>query len=384
MKKIAIIHPQLLIGGGSEAVPLWIAEALRNDYDVYLIAMGEVELHSLNDCYGTNLNGNEIKVISIPIPYALKKRFDVLRSYKLAKFCKKHASDFNLMISTYNVMDFGKKGIQCIADFSFDDKLRQSFDSTHSGTFYKRSPWRWAYLKIGELLAGTDKDGWRKNITIANSDWSGKIVKKFYGIETNTIYPPVVSEFPCIPWDKRENGFVVLARLSPEKRIEKIIEILEKVRQMGFDIHLHILGREANSEYVKRLRKLYDEKRDWVFMEGLVVGQKKLQFIAQHKFSISARDNEPFGISIAETVKAGCITWVPHGGGQTEIVNHSELIYDNLENAVDKIEQVLGNKALQNQLQIHLAEQSNKFSIGKFQSQIRELVHKFLNENAKN
>jgi len=37
MKKIAIIHPQLIEGGGSEARALYIAEALKSEYDITLI-----------------------------------------------------------------------------------------------------------------------------------------------------------------------------------------------------------------------------------------------------------------------------------------------------------------------------------------------------------
>lgn len=382
MKKIAIIHPQLIEGGGSESTPLWIIEALIRDHDVYLITMGEVDLNKLNNCYGPNLKSNQFKIISIPIPYLFINRFDALRGYRLASFCKK-ASEFDLMISTYNIMDFGRRGIQYIADFSFNDKLRSIFDSRYpgfKGLFYKNSPLRRLYLKVSENLACNSKDGWKKNLTIANSDWSSKIMRDVYGIQASTIYHPVVGKFPNIPWEERENGVVVLARLSPEKQTERIIEILERVRKKGWNIHLHILGRTCDSQYARSLRQLFEKNQDWAFMEGTMFGDKKLKFLAKHKFGISGRQNEPFVIAVAEMVKAGCIVWVPKGGGQTEIVNHPLLIYNNVEDAVNKIEKVFKDETLQVELREHLAKQAERFSTERFKVEIKSIVRQFLSE----
>lgn len=381
--KIAIIHPSLIVGGGSEANPLWILETLKKDYDVSLITIGKVNLNRLNECYGTNLKPDEIKIISIPIPYLFRKRFDALRGYRFSRFCRKVAYKFDLMISTYNTMDFGRRGIQCIADFSFDDKLRRAFHPSLRGIsalLYQDSPLRRAYLKLSETLAGSSADGWKRNLTIANSHWSGKIMKEVHGIETITIYPPVASEFPDIPWEKREDGFVCLARLVPEKRIDRIIEIMGKVRGRGWDIHLHILGRSDDSTYARSLKQLCEKNSDWVSLDGLVVGHKKLEFIAQHKYSISGRENEPFGIAVAEAARAGCIVWVPNGGGQMEIVNHPALIYNSVDDAVYKIEKVLNDNALQIELRKHLKKQAEKFSTENFMAEIREVVVQFFKE----
>jgi len=384
--KVAIIHPRLIEGGGSEAGALWFLEALKDDYDAYLITMSRVDFKRLNECYGTNISPKQITIIQIPIPYLLKKRFDALRNYRLTRFCKKIASHFDLMISTYNIMDFGKKGIQCIADFSFDDRLRRAFDPTFKGLkglFYKKSLFRWSYLKVGEILSGASKNGWKRNLTIANSDWTARIMREVFGVQTITLYHPVHSEFPVFPWEKRENGFVILARLSPEKQIERIIDIVERVRKRGFKIHLHILGRIGDSHYIMNLMRICEKNRDWIFTEGLMTGHRKWEFLAQHKFGISGRENEPFGIAVAELVKAGCIVWVPNGGGQLEIVNQSMLIFDDSEDAVNKIELVLKNETFQISLREKLVQQAKKFSAEEFVSKIKKLVPEFLNESQK-
>jgi len=382
--KIAIIHPQLIGGGGSEACALWSVEALKNDYNVFLITMGTVNLKRLNEYFGTNLNENEITIISIPIPKLFKTRFDALRSYKLARFCKKIAPKFDLMISSYNIMDFGGKGIQFVADFSFDDKLRRAFDFGQKSLkrwFYRESFFRKCYIKFSKILSETSEEGWKKNLTIANSKWTSKIFKKYYGVDSVVIYPPVIGEFPNIPWNKKENGFLCIGRLSPEKQIENIIKILREVKKNNLDIHLHIVGRVDDSSYAKMLKRLCDENSNWCFLGGEVYAQRKLELIARHKFGISGRKNEPFGIAVAEMVKAGCIVFVPDGGGQTEIVNNDQLIYKDEEDAIRKIENVLMDSDIQIELKEQLLKNSPKFSIINFQQSIKEIVEELLKEN---
>ena len=148
------------------------------------------------------------------------------------------------------------------------------------------------------------------------------------------------------------------------------------------NIHLHILGEIDNSRYVKSIQRLCNRHKDWAFMEGRIVGVKKQGNIARHKFGISGCENESFGIAVAEMVKGGCIVWVPNGGGQVEIVNHPMLIYDSMEDAADKIENVLKDDILQAELRKHLAIQSKKFSHGRFISETKEVIHQFLeNDN---
>jgi glycosyltransferase involved in cell wall biosynthesis len=378
-RRIAIMHPQFRVGGGSEAAPLWAIEALKKDYDVTLITMGKLDLPQFNLAYGTNIAIDEIRLIEIPIPVMCRKRFDAFRAYRLTRYCKRVAPDYDLIMSTYNVMDFGVKGLQFIADFSFDDNLRRSFGEARA-IYHKDSIFRKIYLFAAELLAGTLKDDWKDNVSIANSDWSGRIMKEVFGMETSTIYPPVIGAFPDIPWEARENGFVCIGRLTPEKRIDRMIEIINRVRERGFDVSLHIVGKPGDNAYIQKLNKLASENSSWLFMEGGKFGREKLEFLAKHKYGIHGRDREPFGIAVAEMVKAGCITFAPADGGQTEVVNHPALLYDNVEAAVDKIERVIKDRRLSQELRQHLVRQGNKFSVEIFQKEIRILVCDFFEQ----
>lgn len=375
-KKIAIIHPELKLGG-SELVAVWLVEVLKKDYDVSLITTGSVDLSQLNHYYGTDIKDGEVRVISLPIPWLFKKRFDALRGYSLARFCKKEARQFDLMISTYNPMDFGKKGIQCIADLSFDDQLRRIYDPEPQKSnrwFYKKSFLRTGYLAFSHMLSGASKEGFKKNITISNSYWTQRIIKQAWDMESKVIYPPLTGNFPQVDWNQKQTDFVCLGRVSPEKQIEKIIGIIAKVREGRPEIKLHIIGVADDDAYGKKIRDLCEKNKSWCFFRGPMYGQEKLDFLAKHKYGISARANEPFGIAVGEMVKSGCIVFVPSGGGQVEIVNNSDLIYDSEEDGAEKIRIMLDNQQKQAEAKEGLWENSKKFSVEVFEKSVKTII----------
>lgn len=379
--RIAIIHPQLREGGGSEARALHAAEALEADHAVTLITMGRPDLGRLNRYYGTHLSADRIHIVSFPIPVFARNYFDALRSYRVSRYCRANASRFDIMISTYNIMDFGVKGIQFIADFSFDDVLRESDRNDLRPllcTFRRSRIIRGPYTSLARAMSRTSRDGWKRNLTIANSDWTARTLRETFGIESRRIYPPVVDMPQGLPWEEREHGFVYLGRISPEKDIESIIAILKAVRAGGFDVHLHIVGEAKDPGYMSKIRALSLQNAEWVFLEGKMGGREKAAFVGRHRYGISARWNEPFGISVAEMVKAGCLVWVPASGGQTEIVERPELIYSGRENAIAKIGSALGDGDLQVTLRAHLEERKEMFTEGRFAREVRAVVTDFL------
>lgn len=376
-KKIAVIHPGLNPGGGSEAAAMWIMESLQYDHNVKLITVGRPNMRMLNEYYGTNLVEGRIGIVPIKVPRPLRRHFDALRGHVLARRFWELSESFDLTISAYNVLGLKSKGLQFIGDFSFDDNLRRRFDP-HSaagrGIIYRMSILRAPYLLMGKLISGPAISNWKNNVTIANSSWTAGILKEVYSLTADVIYPPVYGDFPDLPWDKREDGFVCVGRLVPEKRIELILDILDEVRSAGLDIHLHIIGTSNDSRYQEHLRDLCRIKGRWVFFEGELFGNKKIDLIARHKYGIHGRRNEPFGIAPAEMVVAGCLVWVPNGGGQVEIVNHAGLIYENPHDASVKITAILNDQRLQSDIRAHLRKHTKNFSAERFVHEVKRVV----------
>jgi len=380
--KIGILHPKFG-RGGSEARALWAVVALKDDYEVSLITSGKVGLLQLNEYYGMDLNPKEFSIIQVPLSFCFKNtsKFAALRGRFIQRYCQRLAQNFDLLISTYNPCDFGKRAIQFIADFSFDEELRQDLVPQALGKWYHQKTFlRKIYLKACDLVSPYNLEKLGNDLVVANSKWTAELIREKYGIEARVIYPPVIGNFPDIPSKERENGFVFIGRITPEKRIETIIEILNKVRQKGYDIHLHVIGGIEERLYSQVLKELFQKNREWVFFEGWSGEKKKKEIISRHRFGLSACKNEAFGIAVAEMVKGGCIVFVPNGGGQTEIVDHPYLIYENIEDAVPTIERVLENKKIQENLILHLSSISQKFSVENFQKEVKKIVLEFLSK----
>jgi glycosyltransferase involved in cell wall biosynthesis len=380
--RVAVIHPQLVAGGGSEAGAMWTLQALQDESRLTLITMGRPDLESMNRKYGTTVDENKIKGRFLRLPPGTRKRFDALRGFRLARYCRRHARDFDVMISAYNVMDFGVAGIQMIADFSFDDALRRELHAESGaadGAFYKASLGRSFYLGLGRTLAGSRGDGWKRNLTVANSEWTRDLLRERFGVASEVVYPPVTGGFPAFPWNEREDGFVVIGRLVPEKGVRRVIEILIDVRREK-PVHLHIVGRRERTAHAREIEELCRRNRDWVHLEGEKYGLEKAEFLARHKYGISGCRNEAFGIAVAEMVKAGQVVWVPDGGGQKEIVAHPGLVYSGRDHAASLILAALGEPAAEAALRYHIKSRADLFSSGRFVEEIRGVVRRFLSE----
>lgn len=382
--KIGIGHPRLG-RGGSEARAMWAIEALKENYDVSLITTGDVDLEVLNRFYGTYVKENEISLRRSPVlSFLLRSNSgDAFRGAFYQRYSRKIASEFDLVISTYNLCDVGFPAIHCIADFSWDEAIRKTFHPLPSrarGLFHRYKLLRKCYLGLTRFVAQASGRNLfsGEDLILANSQWSAGIISDKYGTNVGVLYPPVFTEFPNVLFESKEMGFVCIGRISPEKRIERIIEILREVRQRGHDIHLHVIGDTDGTAYGKSVEDLCRGQRVWITMEGSRFGEEKANFLSQHRFAIHACQGEAFGISVAEMVKAGCITFVPREGGQAEIVNHESLMYDNVKDAVEKIDTILRKPQQQAELREHLKKQGQRFSTRAFMDGLRAAVERFL------
>ena len=168
-----------------------------------------------------------------------------------------------------------------------------------------------------------------------------------------------------------------VARISPEKQIERAVDILKRVRDKGFNLSLRVIGRQDDSQYLEKIRRLCDENCSWMAVQGALPREELGRLMRQFKYGINAASDEPFGIALAEMVTSGCIVFVPNSGGQVEIVQDPHLTYDDMDDAVDKIAKVLSSKALQTSLLDRLANRDKVFSARAFCENMRGIVQQF-------
>ena len=378
-KKILMIQPNLQPPGGGQSVCAWMLQALKDRDDLSVLSWRPVDLAPINHFFGTSLTVEDITFHTInPIPRkcidSLPTPASLLKMAILLRHARNMRQRFDVLMTTNNEVDFGRPGIQYI-HYPWNKFPRPDVDLRwyHFGFAVSY------YYSLCRAIGGFSADRIRENITLVNSDWTSARVKECYGgITTQTVYPPVVGDFFDRPWAERENGFLCIGRISPEKQIEKIIAILRAVRAAGHDVHLHIIGTPDNDAYYARIAGLVREHASWIALEQNLLRPELVRRICSHRYGIHGMPDEHFGMSVAEMITGGCIVFVPDGGGQTEIVGDSrELRYLGPDDAVRKIHAVLSSADEQERLRACLAPRRELFSVERFIQQIRKIVDEF-------
>ncbi|MBA4374497.1 MAG: hypothetical protein C0402_16730 [Thermodesulfovibrio sp.] len=383
--RVALCHPRLGYGGSEKRV-FWGIEALKGDYDITLITAGDFDLEDMNRYYGTSLKPSDVSVRQAWLPFFMRRnaKAAALRGALYQRFCRRIASEYDILISAYGPCDFGIPAIHFIVDFSWDREISRKFDPLPPSFIYKDTLLRKGYLKIAEKLC--DPSGRNifaeDDLMIAVSPWVAKVMHERYQVDCRVMYSPIPGHFPYIPYADKEPGFVCLGRISSEKRIETIVEILSGVRQKGHDIHLHIIGEIDNTAYGRFIAGIVEANSSWVIAEGRRYGKDKIDCLAGHRFGIHARRAEPFPGAVIEMMKAGCIVFIPGEGGQVAVVDHASLTYSSTDDAVNKIDMVLKNTLLQGELLQHLAVQSGKFTMETFTREMRSVVKAFFDKHS--
>ncbi|MGA8103621.1 MAG: glycosyltransferase [Candidatus Acidiferrales bacterium] len=366
--KVVIGHP--IIGrAGSESNVMWLIEALKRDCDVTVLTTGGWNLAELNEFYGTQVREDEVKVRIAPVPLLPRNvSAAALRGACYQRFALQIAGEYDVRISAYNATDWGLPAIHFIADFCWHRTLREKHDPPTPGFIYRDSVLRRSYLRIAKACGrSSGRDVLRDDVVIANSRWTAERLREYCGVDcAAVVYHPVWTEFPDVPWEEKAQAFVMIGRIAPEKRVERAIAIVDAVRRRGYALRFHLCGQIGDDIYGRRIAHLCREHADWITVEGQVTGKRKAQMLAGCRFGIQAREAEPFGISVAEMVKAGAIVFAPNDGGQAEILDVPDLLFADEAEAVEKVQAVLEQPKLLACMRTHLANRAEAFGAQRF------------------
>ena len=379
MKNILLVQPSMQPPGGGNGVAAWIIEALKRDHAVSLLTWKPIDLGSIDRYYGTSLGAADFRAYGVPP--ALRRLLalvptpaGLLKTHLLLRLCKKMKDDYDVIITVNNEADFGRPGIQYI-HFPWARLPRPPADLS----WYHLSPGVVAlYHTLCARLGGFSFDRMKENLTLANSAWTAGKVREQHGIESIVLHPPILDDFPDVPWAERESGFVCIGRIAPEKELEKIIDILASVRDRGHEAHLHIIGTSAHNRYYREILRRVRANASWISLDENLSRDQLVRLVSQHRYGIHGMEEEHFGMAVAEMVQAGCIVFAARGGGPEEILGSDQrLLYATREEAATKIIQAMTDPDLQISLRSHLGERKSLFSVNDFIRRIREIVDAF-------
>jgi len=376
--KVAVLFPAFL-GGGAESVCAWMLEALKTQYEPTLFTFSPIELESLNRMYATELSNGQVRVETARLPrwvpshLGTSHRYLTLRQHLLIRYFKQRKETYDIVVSAFNEMDLGRPGLQYV----HFPMVGRGHEAARRMVGYPDSAGRRLCRAACRLLSDFSDKRMRQNYTIANSHWTAALIERLYHVNPVVVHPPVVAGCPEIPWEERENGFVLIARVVPDKKLERAIRIVGQLRARGADAHLHVIG-AGDHKYQSSLKNLAGDA-DWIFWEGELSRAEFNSLLARHRYGIHTRENEHFGIGIAEMLKSCCIPFVPANGGPMEIVGGEErLIFRDEDEAVGKIMEVIGSPRLQMELKVRLRERAYLFSTEKFVHTMLGVVNDFV------
>lgn len=380
MKRVLLVQPSMQPPGGGNGVAAWVLQALVGAHRVTVLSWRPVEIDPINRFFGTQLRSSDFDTIVVPrswsvIPDRLPVPATLIKLSLLMRYTRKLSAGYDVMFGVYNETDYGRRGIQYV----------------HYPTYLRPRPevdLRWyhhppgglnLYYRLADWIADFSVDRMKQNLTLVNSDWTGAHVSRFLGITTQTLYPPVADPAPGAPWAERRNGFLMIGRLSPEKECGRVMRLLARVREQAPGITLTIIG--TWDRHARRYRdQLFDLARSlgpWIEFRQNISRDEIRALMATHRYGIHGMREEHFGMAPAELARAGCIVWVPRGGGQMEIVDREPaLMYDTEDEAVEKIVRTLNDPAEQERLR-GVLRGSERFSTAHFVERVRAIVNDF-------
>jgi len=110
---------------------------------------------------------------------------------------------YDLPVTANNEADFGTVGVQYV-HYPWNTLPRPDVEIR----WYHISILLPLYYRLCRTLSGFAPAGAHRNLTLVNSDWTGRLAHRRHGFVCRTVYPPVTIEFPPVPWHAREPGFV--------------------------------------------------------------------------------------------------------------------------------------------------------------------------------
>jgi glycosyltransferase involved in cell wall biosynthesis len=199
-----------------------------------------------------------------------------------------------------------------------------------------------------------------------NSRYVERLMEGFYGkFNSHVFYPPTLFRAEPAAAERDPLKVVYIGRIVPGKRIEELVDIVERGRLDQTPAYGRKLGRMA-------------AERDWLRFVGELYGDEKARFLTSGSYAIHAERDEAFGISVAEYLLSGLIPLVPDEGGTPEIVDSPALTYRTDDDAAQILARLLADAGFRQGQARHCSERAKLFTREAYFERQRELLHRIV------
>jgi glycosyltransferase involved in cell wall biosynthesis len=236
----------------------------------------------------------------------------------------------------------------------------------------------------------SDLTSYQRIVTI--SEFSKLWIKKYWGLGSDVLYPPVsVEKFS--PAKVKKNWIVHVGRFFVTGHSKKQLDLVKVFRRLvdekGLrDWELHFVGSvhegQKHEQYFEQV-KYYAQGYPVYFHLDVPFAELK-QILAESKIYWHATgldENEStnpilfehFGITTVEAMASGCVPIVIHAGGQKEIVTaESGFTWKNRDQLLEKTFAVTQDSSLLKKLAKNARERSKFFDRTQFSKRFEELL----------
>ncbi len=190
--------------------------------------------------------------------------------------------------------------------YVWDDSHRYIEEFSYPSLIKKIIPPFLSYLRLWDEAAACRPDQY-----LANSDFVAARIKKYYGRQSQVIYPPVKTAFFDAK-DQPADYFLIVARLLPYKKIDLAVSVFN---ELGWPLKIIGDGPEK-----KHLQKIARSNIEFV---GLVDDEKLKRYYVSCRAFLFPQE-EDFGITAVEAMSAGRPVIAFAGGGALEIVKEDQ------------------------------------------------------------
>jgi glycosyltransferase involved in cell wall biosynthesis len=370
----AIIAHQFWGRGGAESAAMWIVEALVHEYAVTIYTRGGFDLEELNTLAGTQIPADNLTIRLANIGSG--RTLGALKSRAFMHSLADVGAAFDLRVTASGILPWGLPALHFLTSVEWSPALTKRVDPGHKVALRGR---------LSRWLA--DFSMWRKtdmsqDVFIANSEWLKERCEPLLPAPIQVIHPVLPGLPEAVRPQDRGEVVLVFGRISPEKRVEDAIQIVELARASGFSGRMVIAGPDGVADYVARIRGLASE-REWVDVLTTQTGADKTRLLNSAKYGLNTCQIEAFGISTAEMAASGIITLVPANTGQSEIIDSPAQQFESVDDAANKLVTLSQDAYLGKSLQANAYRVRNRFNAAHFTSAVQESARDMLLLNSR-
>jgi glycosyltransferase involved in cell wall biosynthesis len=377
--KIIIASPSLNLLGGAQRACLHAINALRKtNCKLVLATIDKTNWALVETIFGeTSKPDEELYLFSrVPeMPTVTLKQAFVALSYAL------HL----VMITTKNktslVINMGGEIVGNLGNIVYINAIPLRLMHLFPGTQPKPGiQWK-IYSRLYSMLlmlAGDDA-----GTIVANSKFSQSVTERYLGKRALVINPPVTSSRIALYANSgnRKNTVITISRF----RSAKGLEIIPKIASYLKDCEFVLIGIVDNGSE-RCLKELSEEIERLQVQDRVHIFKNKaysftLAALSTAKVFLHTQRTEAFGMSIVESMAAGCVPIVPRTGGPwLDILDQKQgkygYSYGSVQEAAEIIKMLVKNEGLRKEVSARARERAMVFDSSVFERKILDVVEK--------